>query len=142
VAKVSIIIVPIAESIAMKPVNGKFPHGFWLRQGLVKLSNASGNTWMNPVASITPAAKALIMKKISFSGRKVGIFLPNIGRETPIALAIRIELIATSLNLRAFALSRPCESSLQVHSAETKMGTKSKRRRRVEDRASFLMAFE
>lgn len=121
----------MAESIATNPANGKFPHGFSPRHGLVKLLKASGRTWMKPVARITPAAKALIMKKTSFSGRRAGILLPNIGRETPIALATRMEQIATSLNLRAVVLSRLRDSVSKPHSAETERGTRRRRKKKV-----------
>ncbi|KAF9674481.1 hypothetical protein SADUNF_Sadunf10G0131700 [Salix dunnii] len=96
--------------MATKPVNGKLPHGFWARHGEVKLSNASGSMWMNPVARITPAAYALIMKKISFSGLKAFIFLPSRGRPTPIAPATRTESIEPSLYFSASPLSSRCKS--------------------------------
>ncbi|PON88508.1 hypothetical protein TorRG33x02_157220 [Trema orientale] len=94
---------------------------------------------MKPVARITPAAKALTMKKISFSGRRVGIFFPKTGRETPTALATSIEVIATSLNCKALALSRfSLPVSLQVHSEATSRG----RRSRMQKMITFFMASE
>lgn len=56
---------------------------------------------MNPVAKITPAANALIKKNTSLSGLTYETFLTKNGRETPAALAMRIETIATSLYLSA-----------------------------------------
>ena len=109
-------------------MNGKLPQGFWPRQGLVKLSKASGNMWINPVARITPAAKALIMKKMLFSGFKVGIFLPTIGSETPSPLAIRIVHIATSLNFRASVLFLSSGWVSQLHSAKAERGRTRRRK--------------
>jgi hypothetical protein len=59
---------------------------------------------MNPVARITPAAKALIMKKISFSGLRAGTFLPSKGMHTPTALATRMQAIEPSLYFSAALL--------------------------------------
>ena len=109
-------------------MNGKLPQGFWPRQGLVKLSKASGNMWINPVARITPAAKALIMKKMLFSGFRVGIVLPMIVSDTPSPLAIRIVLIATSLNFRALVLFLSSCWVSQLHSAKAKRGRARRRK--------------
>jgi len=83
--------------MATKPVKGNFPHGFSLRQGEVKLSYASGSMWTNPVARITPAAKALTMKNMSFLGLRAGILLLSNGRLTPRAPATSTEAIDPSL---------------------------------------------
>ncbi|KAL7227238.1 hypothetical protein ACSBR1_022157 [Camellia fascicularis] len=56
---------------------------------------------MKPVARITPAANALMMKNTSFSGRSAGTDLPSTGRQTPIAPATRIEAMAANLYLSA-----------------------------------------
>lgn len=94
---------------------------------------------MKPVARITPAAKALTIKKISLSGRRAGIFFPKIGRETPSALAMSIEVIATSLNCSALALSLfSVPVSLPVHSAATRRGRRSRKQKRI----TFFMARE
>jgi len=114
--------VPMAVHIATNPVKGKSPHGCSLRQGEVRFSKASGNTWMNAVAKITPAAKAFIMKKISFSGLNAGITLPRRGIHNPIALAIRIDIKAIILYLIAFTLSWSSSSLSHVHSAVTRVG--------------------
>ncbi|KAK8705800.1 hypothetical protein V6N13_049391 [Hibiscus sabdariffa] len=84
---------------------------------------------MNPVARITPAANALIMKNRSFSGLNAGIRDPNNGRLTPIAPATRMEAMAPSLYRSASALSRRTPSSSQVHSQETVAGYRRSRRR-------------
>jgi hypothetical protein len=104
VAYASTINVPIDDTMAKKPVKGKMPHGLLLRHGEVKFVNASGSTWMNPVARITPAAKALMMKKESFSGLRARNFLPSNGMHTPAAPATRMEAIEHSLYLSAVLL--------------------------------------
>lgn len=68
---------------------------------------------MNPVASITPAAKALIMKNMSFSGRRAENLRPRRGRLMPAAPEVRTPAMAASLSLsacfawRCSAFSRP-----------------------------------
>uniref|UniRef100_A0A803P6Y7 Uncharacterized protein n=1 Tax=Cannabis sativa TaxID=3483 RepID=A0A803P6Y7_CANSA len=116
VAKDSIINVPIAESIATNPAKGNFLHGFSLRQGLVKLSYASGSTWMNPVDKITPAAKALMRKYMSLFGFREGKFFTKNGRHTPSAPLDRTEPMAMSLYERAsdFLWSSSCVSHVHV----------------------------
>ena len=125
--------VPIADIMATSPVNGNFPQGFSPRQGEVSLSNASGSMWMKPVARITPAAKALIMKKMWFSGFRAGTFFPSRGMLTPAAPATRMEAIAASLYLSD---SPPllgwseCSASSHEQSDKTKLGRKKMRRMR------------
>lgn len=126
----------MAAIMATNPVKGNFPHGFSFRHGDVNLSKASGSTWMNPVANITPAAKALMMKKIGFSGCNDGIVFPRIGMQTPTAPATRMEAIAPSLYFRASLLLPPSSSASHVHSAEARAG--SKRRMQKKERRSFF----
>lgn len=81
---------------------------------------------MKPVARMTPAAKALIMKNTSFSGLRAGIFLLSNGRLTPSAPATRMDAIEPNLYLSASFLFGGVASSLHVHSPKTIVG----RRRR------------
>ena len=46
------------------------------RQGLEKLLLASGHMWIKPVARMTPAPKALSMKKIGLPVAAYGLILP------------------------------------------------------------------
>jgi len=69
----------MAVHIATKPMKGKSPHGCSFKQGKVRFSKASGNTWMKAVAKITPTAKAFMIKKISFSRLNAGITFPRRG---------------------------------------------------------------
>ncbi|MFS8002958.1 hypothetical protein Hanom_Chr13g01208191 [Helianthus anomalus] len=62
--------------------------------------------WTNPVARITPAAKALAAKKRLVSVLRNRRFLPINGMATPIMPAIRIAAIATNLRMRAAFSSR------------------------------------
>lgn len=86
---------------------------------------------MKPVDNITPAAKALMIKKISFSGLNAGITLPRSGIQTPIALATSIDANAAILYLRALDLSLSSSSSSHVHSASAKVGSIIKRMKMV-----------
>ncbi|QCE02874.1 hypothetical protein DEO72_LG8g890 [Vigna unguiculata] len=122
--------VPMAVHIATKPVKGKSPHGCSFKQGEVRFSKASGNTWMNPVARITPAARAFIKTKIFFSGLKAGITLLRRGIHTPIALAIKIDTKAIILYLKDLAVLR--SSFSPSHSAAT-IGTTIKKTRIKEE---------
>lgn len=125
----------------MKPVKGNFPQGFSPRQGDVKLSNASGSMWMNPVARITPAAKALIMKKISFSGLKLGILRPSSGMLTPTAPAKRIVAIEANLYLSASLLffSVISASHVQLQSPDTRVGERIIKRNRKEKAPKLII---
>jgi hypothetical protein len=115
--------------MAMRPVKGKILQGFSSRHGDVKLSNASGSMWMNPVARITPAAKALIRKNMSCSGLRVGILLPNNGMLTPTEPAKRMVAIEANLYLSASLLFvLPALSASHVQSPDTVVGMRSIRR--------------
>jgi hypothetical protein len=116
--------------MAMKPVKGNFPHGFSLRQGDVNLSKASGSMWINPVAKITPAANALIMKKISCSGLRVGTLLPSNGMLTPTAPVKRMVTIEAILYLSASPLFFSVVSPSHVHSPDTIEGAGERSSRR------------
>nr|GLL49130.1 hypothetical protein ACMD2_00257 [Ipomoea trifida] len=110
----STIKVPMAATIATKPVNGKFCQDFsgklrpqeWTpaRQELVRVSNASGNTWMNPVDRITPAKNALTNKNKYLSGRKAGTTLLVNIKETPKVPPTRMDAIAMNFNFSASEL--------------------------------------
>lgn len=101
VAIESTIRVTIADNIATNPVKGKFCHGFSFKQGDHNMSKESGNTCMNPVASMIPEAKALTMTKRLRSGPKAGIAREKRGKHTPIMLVTRMEAMAMSLRGRA-----------------------------------------
>ncbi|PPS04812.1 hypothetical protein GOBAR_AA15850 [Gossypium barbadense] len=120
----------IADTIATNPANGNFPQGFSLRQGDVKFSVASGRTWINPVDNMTPAAKALMTKKMSFLGRKASIVFPSSGKQTPMALATRIETIAAILYFKASALFRSSSSGSHVQYPRTNGENKMKKKQR------------
>ena len=90
---------------------------------------------MNPVDNITPAAKALMKKKMSFSGRKAGMVFPSIGIQTPNAPATRMEAIAASLYLRAWVLSRPSSSVSHVQSPKAEEGSRRKTQKSVRRRS-------
>lgn len=106
--------------MAARPVKGNFPHGSSFRQGLVKVSNASGRIWINPVDKITPAAKALIKKNRLLPGVRAGTFLPAMGRDTPIALEMRMAIMAPILYLIVMVFGSWVRSSAsQVHSPAT-----------------------
>lgn len=77
------------------------------------------------MARITPAAKALITKNTSFSTKA----LPRIGRETPIALAVRIEAIAASLYFNASDLFSSPVSDSHVQSPRTETGRMRRKQR-------------
>lgn len=62
---------------------------------------ASGSMWTNPVARITPAAKALAAKKRLVSVLRNLRFFPINGMATPIIPAKRMEAMATNLRMRA-----------------------------------------
>lgn len=79
---------------------------------------------MNPVARITPAAKALIRKWGPLLGCNADMFWSKSGREIPRALEIRIEAIAMSLYLNASVLSWSLYSVSHVHFAWDKVGWK------------------
>nr|GLL36211.1 hypothetical protein PanWU01x14_301810 [Ipomoea trifida] len=80
---------------------------------------------MNPVERITPAANALIIKNKFLSGLSAGTAdLPSTGKETPMALATRIDAMAPSLYLRAKLLSLSSSSDSQVHSPRTIVGNR------------------
>nr|GLL49131.1 hypothetical protein ACMD2_00257 [Ipomoea trifida] len=102
----STIKVPMAATIATKPVNGKFCQDFSGRQELVRVSNASGNTWMNSVDRITPARNALMNKNKFLSGRKAGTTLPVNIKETPKTPPTRMDASAVNFNFSASELFR------------------------------------
>ena len=81
---------------------------------------------MNLVARITPATKVFTKKKIFFSGFNAGKTFPIRGKNTPIALAIKINTKAIILYLKVFALSRSSFSLSQVYSSATKDETTTK----------------
>ncbi|OMP03765.1 hypothetical protein COLO4_10211 [Corchorus olitorius] len=83
---------------------GKFCQGLQWREVDVKFSVASGRTWINPVANIIPAAKALIMKKKFLSGRKALIVFPSRGTQTPMAPATKMDAMAAAWYFRAKGL--------------------------------------
>lgn len=88
---------------------------------------------MNPVANITPAANALIAKKMSFSGRKASMVFPKRGTQTPMAPAMRIENIATILYLVAKEFlfeSLVSGSHVQLLSPCTKEGNRMRKKQR------------
>jgi len=106
--------------MAARPVKGNFPHGSSFKHGLLKLSNASGRIWINPVDKITPAAKALIKKNQLLPGVRLGMFLPAIGRDTPMALEMRMAMMAPILYLIVMLFGSWVRSSAsQVHSPAT-----------------------
>lgn len=111
--------------MAAKPAKGKLCQGLSFKQGEVRLSKPSGKMWMKPVARMTPAAKALMIKKTSLSGEIAGIHLPRIGRQTPMAPATRMEKTAMIFRGRALDLSRPSSSEEQSQSAWAKRGRRS-----------------
>lgn len=84
----------MAAIIAVKPAKGKSCQGWQSKEEDVKFSKASGKMWTKPVARMTPAAKAFITKKKSFSGEITGIHLLRIGRQMPIEPATRMEKMA------------------------------------------------
>ncbi|KAJ0590664.1 hypothetical protein HanIR_Chr04g0200001 [Helianthus annuus] len=127
----------MVATIAINPVKGKSPHGCSFKHGDVKLSNASGSTCIKPVANMTPAANALIIKKPSFSGLKAGTTLPMKGIHTPRAPATRMEASAMSLYLRASLFLPSFSSGSQVHSANTWMVIISKSKKAT--KATFLV---
>ncbi|PON98220.1 hypothetical protein TorRG33x02_060500 [Trema orientale] len=85
---------------------------------------------MKPVESMTPAAKALIMKNTFLSGLKAGIVFPRIGRQTPMAPATRMEAMAAILYLRAKVLLCSSLSDSHVHSPRARMGSTAMRKKR------------
>nr|GMD08585.1 hypothetical protein GOBAR_AA15850 [Ipomoea batatas] len=96
----------MVATIATKLVNGKFCQGFSGRNELVRVSNASGNTWMNSVDRITPARNPLMNKNKFLSGRKAGTTLPVNIKETPRALPARMDAIVIDFNFSASELFR------------------------------------
>ena len=122
--------VPMAVHIATKPVKGKSPQGCSFKHGDARFSNASGKTWMKPVARITPAARAFIKTKIFFSGLKAGITLPRRGIQTPIPLPIKIDSKAIILYFKDLAVL--LSSFSPSHSAAT-IGTTIKKTRIKEE---------
>lgn len=127
--------------MATNPVKGKsFQGEEELKQGLFKLSNASGNTWTKPVDRMTPAAKALIIKKRLFSGSKAETRLPRIGRETPIPLAIKMERTPPVLyfNARFLSLLMDCSVLQSLSSAETSRGWFKRQQRKRSERMVVL----
>ncbi|KAJ0928548.1 hypothetical protein HanRHA438_Chr04g0195321 [Helianthus annuus] len=127
----------MVATIAISPVKGKSPHGCSFKHGFVNLSNASGSTCIKPVANMTPAANALIIKKPSFSGLKAGTTLPMKGIHTPSAPATRMEASAMSLYWRASFFLPSFSSGSQGHLAKTWVVIMSKNKK--ETKASFPM---
>ncbi|CAI9787115.1 unnamed protein product [Fraxinus pennsylvanica] len=72
-------------------------------------------------------AKAFIMKKKLLSGLKAGMVFPKTGRQTPIALATRIDASAANLYLSAKILLRSSSSASQVHSPKTAVGSSTRK---------------
>ncbi|OAY83532.1 hypothetical protein ACMD2_00257 [Ananas comosus] len=105
---VSTIRVAIAPTMAPNPAKGNFCQTLSSppRQSEVRSSNASGRMWMKPVARMTPAAKALIAKNTSRSGRSAGTVRLRCGRQQPMAPQTRMETKAAIFSGSARDLSR------------------------------------
>jgi hypothetical protein len=95
----------MADNIAKNPVKGNLCHGFSGKQLEDNISKESGNTCMNPVARMIPAAKALTITKRLRSGCKAGIERVKRGALTPIMLVTKIETMAIIFRVKALALS-------------------------------------
>lgn len=104
-ANESTIRVAMADNMATNPENGNLCQGLSFKQLEVSMSNESGNTCMNPVARIIPAAKALTTTKRFLSGCRAGIERVKSGKQTPIMLVIKIVTIAMILRGNAADLS-------------------------------------
>lgn len=100
-----------AAIIAMKPAKGKVDQGISGRQGLDNADMASGSMWTNPVARMTPAAKALMAKKKLESVLRSRQFLPTSGTADPRVPARKMEAMATILRIRAVFSSRHASNS-------------------------------
>ncbi|CAA7402913.1 unnamed protein product [Spirodela intermedia] len=108
----------------MNPGKGNSDHGQCGRQGLVRASCPSGSMWTNPVARMTPAAKALIRANVLESVLRNRRFRPNRGIAIPTTLVVRITAIATNFNRKASASSLqssalPSEQSVLPVDADT-----------------------
>lgn len=100
-----------AAIIAMKHEKGKFDQGILGRHGLDKADVASGSMCTNPVARMTPAAKAFVANKKFESDLRNVHFLPTNGTATPTIPAKRMEAIATNLRKKAVFSSRHASNS-------------------------------
>ncbi|KAD3642239.1 hypothetical protein E3N88_31463 [Mikania micrantha] len=85
--------VKIADSIATKPVNGNFCHGFLAKQLDLNMPKESGKTCINAVAKMMPDAKALTITNRLRSGLRTGMERVIRGRDTPMRLVMNMAAI-------------------------------------------------
>ena len=102
-----------APIIAINPEKGKRDHGISGRQEFVNDSVASGNMCTNPVAKMTPAAKALVAKRKLESVFRRRQFLPINGIAIPMIPVRRMVAMATNLRMRAVLSSRHGSVSIE-----------------------------
>ena len=98
--------------MANMPENGNFDQGYFGRQESESADEPSGSMWTNPVARMTPAAKALAAKKMFPSVRRNRRFFPTRGMATPDTPATRIAAMATNLRICAAESSRQFSKSV------------------------------
>ena len=114
--------------MAKNPAKGNLDHGYSGKHESVSASEASDSMWTNPVARITPAAKALAAtKRLPSVWRKRRRF-PKSGIAIPVIPAKRIDAIATNLRTNAVDSSRQSSTSVppQLESAmDSEMDWKS-----------------
>lgn len=98
--------------IAKNPAKGNLDHGNIGKHGSDNASEPSGNMWTNPVARITPAAKALAATKRFPSVCRNRRFFPTRGSAIPAIPAARMEQIAIIFKILAAESSRQASSSI------------------------------
>lgn len=97
--------------MAKKPQKGNLDHGYLGRHGLDSASDPPDSMWTNPVARITPAAKALAATKRLPSVLRKLRFFPTRGMAIPITPEMRIAAIAMYLRTSAAESSRQASSN-------------------------------
>ena len=128
----STIRVTMADNIATKPVKGNLCQGCFGKHCDDNMSKESGNTCMNPVARMIPAANDLTITKRLRSGLSAGIDRVTRGKHTPIMLVTRMDIMAMILSVKALDLLIQSPVSVEHSSGATDRtwGAKVVRRRK------------
>lgn len=100
--------------MAKKPQKGNLDHGYSGRHGLDSASEPPDSMWTNPVARITPAAKALAATKRLPSVLRKLRFFPTRGMAIPITPEVRIAAIAMYLRTNASESLRQASSNSEL----------------------------
>lgn len=117
--------------MAKNPANGNFDQGYSGKHGSESADVPPDSMCTNPVARITPAAKALAATKMLPSVRRNFLCFPTSGIAIPQTPATRIDAMATNLSVKAAESSRQDSNSIDWQLALNLKGAREWKRKPV-----------